>query len=132
MIKDIMATNEKGTPNNQEIILFKEHFPACFKENGSFDIERFKEFLCDKVHIANEGYELGFLGKSYERLLASFDTKTVIKPDEDHKSKSENAVSENVYISGDNLDGLKHLLKSYVHRVKYIHIEIIFAKTDAI
>lgn len=123
MIKDIMASNETATPNKKEITILKEHFPSCFKDDGSFDIERFKEFLSDKVHVANEGYELKFLGKNYGRLLASFDTTTVIKPDENHNAKPENADSENVYISGDNLDGLKHLLKSYAHKVKCIYID---------
>lgn len=123
MIKDIMAANETVTPNNREMTILKEHFPACFKEDGSFDIERFKEFLSDKVHVTNEGYELRFLGKNYARLLASLDTTTVIVPDEEHNAKPENVNSENVYISGDNLDGLKHLLKSYSRRVKCIYID---------
>ena len=64
-----------------------------------------------------------FLGKNYARLLTSLDTTTVIVPDEEHNSKPENARSENIYISGDNLDGLKHLLKSYSKRVKCIYID---------
>lgn len=123
MIKDIMATNETAAPNDREIAILKEHFPTCFKENGSFDIERFREFLSDKVNVTNEGYELKFLGKNYARLLASLDTTTVIQPGEEHNSKPENAASENVYISGDNLDGLKHLLKSYARKVKCIYID---------
>lgn len=50
-------------------------------------------------------------------MLASLDTETVIVPDDSHNSISENVNSENVYISGDNLDGLKHLLKSYAGQV---------------
>lgn len=111
------------TPNEKEIRILKEHFPACFSSDGSFDIERFKEYLSDKVAVKNEGYELRFLGKNYARLLASLDTTTVIVPDEEHNSKPENAQSENIYISGDNLDGLKHLLKSYSRKVKCIYID---------
>lgn len=123
MVKDIMTANEAVTPNEKEIRILKEHFPACFSSDGSFDIERFKEYLSDKVAAKNEGYELRFLGKNYARLLASLDTTTVIMPDEEHNSKPENAQSENIYISGDNLDGLKHLLKSYSGRVKCIYID---------
>lgn len=86
-------------------------------------MELFSEYLKDKVDITHEGYELNFLGKSYAKLLASLDTETVIIPDEDHNSKPENAKSKNVYISGDNLDGLKHLLKSYSGAVKCIYID---------
>lgn len=121
MIKDILAENETILPNSREIEVLKEHFPACFHSDGSFDLTRFQEFLSDKVVVTNEGYELRFLGKNYARLLASVDTTTVIVPDEEHNSKPENAYSENVYISGDNLDALKHLLKSY--KVKCIYID---------
>jgi hypothetical protein len=123
MIKDIMAANESVTPNAKELAVLREHFPACFAVDGSFDIGRFKEYLSDKVAVTNEGYELRFLGKNYARLLASLDTTTVIFPDEAHNSKPENANSQNIYISGDNLDGLKHLLKSYTRKVKCIYID---------
>ena len=123
MIKDIIAANESITPNSREMDILKEHFPSCFHSDGSFDLGRFQEFLNDKVAVTHEGYELKFLGKNYARLLASVDTTTVIVPDEEHNSKPENANSENIYISGDNLDGLKHLLKSYAGKVKCIYID---------
>ncbi len=123
MIKDIDSYNETVTPDINELRVLKETFPGCFKSDGSFDIERFKEFLNDKVSITSEGYELKFLGKSYAKLLAALQTETVITPDEDHNSKAENVDSQNVFISGDNLDGLKHLLKSYAGQVKCIYID---------
>jgi len=123
MIKDILTANETVLPNEREIAVLKEHFPTCFKADGSFDIERFKEFLSDKIHVDHDGYELKFLGKNYARLLASMDTTTVIIPDVEHNKKPENTESQNVYLSGDNLDGLKHLLKSYSSKVKCIYID---------
>ncbi|HBK67594.1 MAG TPA: restriction endonuclease subunit M [Firmicutes bacterium] len=123
MIKDITNANDDLTPNSREMAVLKENFPSCFKSDGTFDIERFKEFLSDKISVAGEGYELKFLGKNYARLLASVDTTTVVVPDEEHNSKPENVNSENIYISGDNLDGLKHLLKSYSGKVKCIYID---------
>lgn len=123
MIKDTIAANEAVTPNSREMAVLKDTFPSCFHADGSFDMDRFKEFLSDKVSVVNEGYELRFLGKNYARLLASLDTTTVIVPDEEHNAKPENFNSENIYISGDNLDGLKHLLKSYARRVKCIYID---------
>lgn len=123
MIKDIINANESVLPNTKQIEVLKDNFPACFKEDGSFDIERFKEYLNDKLAITNEGYELKFLGKNYARLLASVDTTTVIVPDEEHNNKPENKDSQNIYISGDNLDGLKQLLKSYQGKVKCIYID---------
>lgn len=123
MLKDVLNNNEEVTPNSKEIAILKEHFPSCFQKDGSFDLERFKGFLNDRITITNEGYELKFLGKNYARLLASLDTTTVIKPNEEHNSKPENKNSENIYISGDNLDGLKHLLKSYSGKIKCIYID---------
>ena len=122
MIKDIMTTNETVAINEKQMQVLREHFPACFHE-GEFDLERFKEYLGDSLAVNNEGYELRFLGKNYARLLASIDTTTVVVPDEEHNARSENANSQNVYISGDNLDGLKHLLKSYSKQVKCIYID---------
>lgn len=123
MIMDIAKANGRVSPNTHEIEVLKEHFPSCFHNDGSFDFERFREFLSDKVNVTGEGYELRFLGKNYSRLLASIETTTVVVPDEIHNSKPENKNSENLYISGDNLDGLKHLLKSYSRKVKCIYID---------
>lgn len=123
MIKNILKLNEEVHLNTKQIEVLKENFPVCFKVDGSFDIERFKGYLSDKLMVSNEGYELKFLGKNYARLLASIDTTTVIVPDEEHNNKPENKDSQNIYISGDNIDGLKHLLKSYAHQIKCIYID---------
>ena len=103
--------------------MLKEHFPACFKADGSFDVERLKAEIASTTDVIQEGYELKFLGKSYAKLLASTETTNVIQPNEAHNSLPENANSENIYISGDNLDGLKHLLKSYNGAIKCIYID---------
>jgi len=123
MIKDIFQQNENVHSNDKQLAVLREHFPACFKKDGSFDIELFKEAIVDKTNVVQEGYELKFLGKGYAKLLASTDTTTVVQPNEAHNSLQENVNSENIYISGDNLDGLKHLLKSYHRSVKCIYID---------
>ena len=122
MVKDIITKNERISLNDKQLQALKEYFPACFHD-GEFDMERFKEYLGNNLSVNHEGYELKFLGKNYARLLASVDTTTVVVPDEEHNSKPENANSQNVYISGDNLDALKHLLKSYYKQVKCIYID---------
>ncbi|MDE7455350.1 MAG: site-specific DNA-methyltransferase [Prevotella sp.] len=122
MIKEIIENNNNIALGAKDIEILKEHFPACFR-NGSFDIERLKEYIKDKVNVTEEGYELRFLGKNYARLLASLDTTTVIVPDEEHNNLPENKDSKNIYISGDNLDALKHLLKSYAGCIKCIYID---------
>lgn len=123
MIKNIIAKNEIITPNVKELSFLKETFPSCFKADGSFDMSRFYEFLNDKIDISHEGYELKFLGKNYAKMLASLETETVIVPDEIHNILPDNKNSQNVYISGDNLDAIKHLLKSYHKQIKCIYID---------
>ncbi len=123
MIKQIIEANENIQPNTKALQVLKENFPSCFSVDGSFDIEKFKEFLSDKTNLKKEGYGLNFLGKNYGRLLASVDTTCVVVPDEEHNNKPENKDSENIYISGDNLDGLKILLKSYENKIKCIYID---------
>lgn len=123
MIKNIIAANESVAINDKELKILKEYFPACFHSDGTFDLTRFSEFLKDKIDISHEGYELKFLGKNYAKMLASLDTETVIVPDDSHNALPENINSENIYISGDNLDGLKHLMKSYAGQIKCIYID---------
>ena len=123
MIKDAMEKNEKATPNGADLEVLKKHFGMCFNSDGSLDLEKLKARLGDQVAISNEGYELKFLGKNYARLLTSLETETVVVPDKEHNEKPENAKSKNVYISGDNLDALKHLLKSKQGQVKCIYID---------
>lgn len=123
MIKDIIEANNTISFGSNELKILKEYFPSCFNTDGCFDIERFKEYIKDDVKISEEGYELRFLGKNYARLLASIDTTTVIMPDEVHNNLPENSNSRNIYISGDNIDALKHLLKSYSEQVKCIYID---------
>lgn len=123
MIKDAMEKNEKATPNGADLEVLKKHFGMCFNSDGSLDLEKLKARLGDQVAISNEGYELKFLGKNYARLLTSLETTTVVVPDKKHNAKPENAKSKNVYISGDNLDALKHLLKSKQGQVKCIYID---------
>ena len=54
-------------------------------------------------------------------MISGLDTETVIEPDIKHNSKEENTNSQNVYISGDNIDALKHLVKTYQGKIKCIY-----------
>lgn len=123
MIKDIKVHNEGARPSDRMTEKLHADFPQCFTNEGKFDLEKFKTLLQDNVDLAEEGYGLNFLGKNYANLIASTETETVIQPDEEHNSLPENKNSENIYISGDNLDALKHLLKSYSGKIKCIYID---------
>lgn len=123
MVQQIIKDNETVTPITREMEGLKEYFPQCFNSKGEFDIEKFREAIEPQVDVTREGRSFDFLGKSYARMLSSLDTTTVIRPDVEHNSKPENANSENIYISGDNLDALHHLVKSYAGQVKCIYID---------
>ena len=123
MIQKIVKDNEAVTPISREMEGLKEYFPQCFNSNGEFDLEKFREAVEPQVDVTREGRSYDFLGKSYARMLSSLDTTTVIRPDVEHNSKPENENSENIYISGDNLDALHHLVKSYTGQVKCIYID---------
>jgi DNA modification methylase len=123
MLKDTLKRNEAAAANADALAVLRENFADCFTKEGAFDLKTFAARIRDKVSITEEGYQLDFLGNNYARLLANEETETVIVPDEAHNAKPENAKSQNVYISGDNLDALKHLLKSYEHEVKCIYID---------
>ena len=123
MLRDIIEQNEEVKVNSREVQLLKEHFGGCFNNEGKFDLEKFRTMIGDKINIVEENQGFNFLGKSYARMIANQESLTVIRPDEPHNSKPENRDSENIYISGDNLDSLKHLCKSYSKQVKCIYID---------
>ena len=123
MLRDIIEQNEDVKVNSREVQLLKEHFGGCFNNEGKFDLEKFRTMIGDEINIIEENQGFNFLGKSYARMITGQESLTVIRPDDDHNCKPENRDSENIYISGDNLDALKHLCKSYSKQVKCIYID---------
>lgn len=123
MIKDIIKSNQCAQAGGKELAALKAFFPQCFTSADEFDIEVFKSALPGGLKITDEATGFNFLGKNYARMLANMDTTTVISPDTEHNDKPENRDSENVYITGNNLDALQHLVKSYAGRIKVIYID---------
>lgn len=123
MIKDIMNHNADAAAGLKELEVLRKYFPQCFHSDGEFDIEAFKAALPGGTTITDETSGFNWLGKNYARMLTNMDTTTLIRPDEEHNAKPENKDSQNVYISGDNLDALQHLVKSYSSKVKVIYID---------
>lgn len=124
MIRDAQEHNETITPNDFELERLRTALPEYFDNNGAFMIDRLQETLrAGDVNLTKEGYELKFLGKSYAKYLTSTETETVVVPDLKHNSEPDNEDSKNLYIVGDNLDALKHLLGSYAGQVKCIYID---------
>lgn len=118
-----MNHNAHAEAGQKELEVLRKFFPQCFHADGEFDIEAFKASLPGGTTITDETSGFNWLGKNYARMLTNMDTTTLIRPDEEHNAKPENKDSQNVYISGDNLDALQHLVKSYSGKVKVIYID---------
>lgn len=123
MNKEQKITTDIKVPN-KDLETLKIHFPHCFDKDGNFQLEKFKNNLTEKeINFSTESYGLEWLGKSYARLLASDPATTLLKADEGHNTKPENAHAENLLIKGDNLEVLKHLANAYYEKVKMIYID---------
>ena len=123
MSKEEKITNNIKVPN-KDLETLRINFPHCFDKDGNFQLEKFKANLTEKeINFSTESYGLDWLGKSYARLLASDPATTLLKADETHNRKPENANSENLLIKGDNLEVLKHLANAYYEQVKMIYID---------
>ncbi len=124
MIKKTLNNNLKENIINKDISKLKESLPFCFDKDGNFLINKLNDILKEsEVDITKDSYSLNWLGKSYSKLLTNMDTETVLSPDIQHNLKNQNINSSNLYIEGDNLDVLKHLVKSYANEIKMIYID---------
>ena len=118
-----MNHNAEAVSGQKEMEVLRKHFPQCFNAEGEFDMEAFKASLPGGITLTDETSGFNWLGKNYARMLCNMDTTTLIRPDKEHNAKPENQNSQNIYISGDNLDALQHLVKSYSGKVKVIYID---------
>lgn len=124
MLQQNIKANETIQPNSKALETLKADFPQFFDKDGNFLRDRFDKMLkANNVALSKEGYELAFLGKSYARYVSATKTETFLAPHTAENAKPLNAKSENLYIIGDNLDALKHLLGSYAGKIKCIYID---------
>lgn len=127
MVRDIMQKNEKVNPNEDLLKKLKALIPAVIGKDGKVDADAIRYWarraVGDPQLVTEERETFNFLGKDYARLLYALDTETVIVPDEENNNKKENKDSKNLYLSGDNLEVLKHLRRSYEGQVKCIYID---------
>ena len=125
MIKNIVEKNNSITIDSIHKDKLNEVISKFKDSNDNFDLENFIKYLKDEnVKVIREGYSLNFLGKRAAELQSALDSTTVFVPDKEHNSKPENKDSENIYISADNLEALRHLKKSYHNKIKCIYIDI--------
>ena len=123
-MKKEISDNANITANSKQLEVLKEHFPNCFDKDGAFLPAKLETLVKETgADISREGYSLNWLGKSYARLLANENVRTLLAANTDHNAKPENANSENLLIQGDNLEVLKHLKNAYREKVKMIYID---------
>ncbi len=70
-----------------------------------------------------DGYQLRWVGKDYAKLQENLLPETVIVPDSEHNAKEHNKDSQNLFLTGDNLEVLKHLEHAYTGQVDMIYID---------
>ena len=123
-IKNILTQNQHIQPNTELLRTLQNALPQYFDANGNFKADKFEaELKANNIAEARDGYRLGFVGKDYARLQTGQASETVFVPDAEHNAKPENAHSENVFITGDNLDALRHLQNAYSGKIKMIYID---------
>ena len=96
-----------------------KNYPAGIKERIFFN----QDFKLDwrDPDEATDGYQLKWIGKDYARLQTGTAPATVIIPNSKHNTENKN--SENIFLTGDNLEVLKHLQNSYRNSIKMIYID---------
>jgi adenine-specific DNA-methyltransferase len=123
-LKAILNHNETAQSNDDLLNTLKAAIPQFFDKDGNFKTDKFEDELKkNNIVEARDGYKLGFVGKDYARLQVGLKSETMIVPDKKHNDKSENANSGNVFITGDNLEALRHLVNAYENQIKLIYID---------
>ena len=123
-LKAILKHNETAQPNDDLLNTLKTAMPQFFDKDGNFKTDKFEDELKkNNIAEARDGYKLGFVGKDYARLQVGLKSETMIVPDKKHNDKLENANSGNVFITGDNLEALRHLVNAYENQIKLIYID---------
>ena len=108
----------------------KELFPNCvvedLDENGQgtkrVDFDLLKQELSKELIDENkERYQMTWPNKKQAVLKANTEIAKTLRPCREESEDYEN--TENIYIEGDNLDVLKVLRQTYMHKVKMIYID---------
>lgn len=101
--------------------ILKEYIQKALHAKTDIDEEAFFEHLSTLLNTAMPGFH--FVGKGKAEALAQKVPETFVIANEQHNSREENRDSNNVYLSADNLEALRHLVRSYRSKVKCIYID---------
>lgn len=121
--------NSNGVEDN--IMKIAQLFPDCVTETVDersgqpkhlIDFEKLKQNLSDSVMSERaERYQFTWPDKSKAILLANSPINATLRPCREDSVDFDN--TQNLYIEGDNLDVLKCLKETYLHKVKMIYID---------
>ncbi|MDO4432445.1 MAG: DNA methyltransferase [Aerococcaceae bacterium] len=135
MLQDNRKLNQSVSPNTAFLEELRSKLPEFFTvdkydeagellEAGGFDLQKFTSMLQERnIQELTSGYKLDFIGKDYAKKQAGERPTTVILPDKEHNAKPENRDSHNLFLTGDNLEVLRHLQASYQNAVDVIYID---------
>lgn len=105
--------------------LFPEVLTEKRDEHGrlrpAIDFEKLKQFLSEEIVDGRESYEFTWVGKREAIAEAGRPTTKTLRPDLDESVDSDK--SENIFITGDNLEVLKILQESYLGKIDMIYID---------
>jgi len=123
-LKAVLTYNEKVQPNDDFLNTLKTNMPQFLDKDGNFKKDKFDDELKqNNITEARDGYKLSFIGKDYARLQVGRKSETMIVPDCKHNAMPENKNSGNVFITGDNIDAIRHLVNAYENQIKLIYID---------
>ncbi len=113
----------------QNIDKIEEFFPNCITEstdsNGmvrkAINFDMLRQMLGDAVSDGDESFGFSWVGKKSAIVEANKPIRKTLRPCIDKSVDWSN--TENIYIEGDNLDALKLLQESYMHKIKVIFID---------
>lgn len=105
--------------------LFPEVLTESSDENGrlrpAIDFDKLRQFLSREIVEGRESYEFTWVGKRGAIAEAGKPTTQTLRPDLEESVDFEK--SENVFITGDNLEVLKVLQESYLGKIDMIYID---------
>ncbi len=113
-----MSQSEDMVAKNIEKL--KDLFPTIVKE-GKIDTTELNSILGEHKIEEEEYYNFTWSGKNLARAEATKQGTGTLRPDRSESKNWED--TDNLFIEGDNLEGLKLLQRSYSSRVKMIYID---------
>lgn len=135
MLRENLKYNKNVKANSAFLEELKHKLPEFFTaekkdgdgnvvEESKFDYLKFKNMLDEQnIEEFTSGYQLDFIGKNYAKKQSGERPNTVIVPDIEHNTKMENKNSKNIFLTGDNLEVLRHLQQNYQNSIDFIYID---------